>query len=85
MNPVVKAPFYGIRIKAVSSFSLAGLAVDENCRILRRDGSVIPNLYGAGELICGNITGGERYTGSGSQVASGLYERKIIADAISMK
>ena len=83
MSPILEAPFYGITTKAVSSFSLAGLAVDENCRILREDGSVIPNLFGAGELICGNITGGERYTGSGSQVGPSLYEGRIIADAIS--
>ena len=83
MSPILEAPFYGIKTKAVSSFSLAGLAVDENCRILREDGSVIPNLFGAGELICGNITGGERYTGSGSQVGPSLYEGRIIADAIA--
>lgn len=85
MSPILAAPFYGIRTRAVSSFSLAGLAVDEDCRILREDGSAIPHLFGAGELICGNITGGERYTGSGSQVGSGLYEGKIIAEAIAEK
>ena len=31
----------------------------------------------------GNITGGERYTGSGSQVGPSLYEGRIIADAIA--
>ena len=83
MAPILEAPFYGIKTRAVSSFSLAGLAVDEDCRILREDGTATPNLFGAGELICGNITGGERYTGSGSQVGSGLHEGKIIAAAIT--
>lgn len=85
MSPILEAPFYGIKTKAVSSFSLAGLAVDEDCRIIREDGTPIPNLFGAGELICGNITGGERYTGSGSQVGPSLYEGRIIADALAAK
>ena len=82
MAPVLEAPFYAIKTKDVSSFCLSGLAVDENCRILKEDGSVIENLYGAGELICGNITAGY-YTGSGSQVGPGMYEGKIIAEDIS--
>lgn len=82
MVPVLEAPYYGVTIKAVSSFSLAGLAVDENCRIIREDGSAIENLYGAGELICGNLTPGY-YPGSGTQVGAGLYEGKIIADDIA--
>lgn len=82
MAPILEAPFYAIRTKDVSSFCLSGLAVDENCRILTEDGSVIGNLYGAGELICGNITAGY-YTGSGSQVGPGMYEGKIIADDIA--
>ena len=82
MAPVLEAPFYAITTKDVSSFCLAGLAVDENCRILKEDGSEIVNLYGAGELICGNITAGY-YTGSGSQIGPGMYEGKIIADDIA--
>ena len=82
MAPVKEAPFYAIRTKDVSSFCLSGLAVDGNCRILKEDGSVIENLYGAGELICGNLTAGY-YTGSGSQVGAALYEGKIIADDIA--
>ena len=81
MAPVTQAPYYAIKIRPVSSFSLAGLAVDESCHIIKEDGSVIPNLYGAGELICGNLTAG-RYTGSGTQVGCGLYEGAIIAEDI---
>jgi succinate dehydrogenase/fumarate reductase flavoprotein subunit/uncharacterized protein with FMN-binding domain len=81
MAPATEAPFYAVKIKAVSSFSLAGLAVDENCKIVKEDGTPIENLYGAGELICGNLTAGY-YTGSGTQVGSGLYEGKIIANDI---
>jgi fumarate reductase flavoprotein subunit len=81
MAPVTVAPYYAVKIKAVSSFSLAGLAVDENCKIIKEDGTPIENLYGAGELISGNLTAGY-YTGSGTQVGSGLYEGKIIANDI---
>lgn len=82
LSPVLEAPFYGVKIKAVSSFSLAGLKASEYCEILKEDGQPIPNLYGAGELICGNLFYGT-YSGSGSQVGAGLYEGRIIADVIA--
>lgn len=80
--PVLKAPFYAVRTKAVTSFSLAGLKTNEFCEILKEDGQPIPNLYGAGELICGNLFYGT-YSGSGSQIGSAIYEGRIIADSIS--
>ncbi len=80
--PVVEAPFYAVKTKAVTSFSLAGLKTDGFCRILNKEGQPIPNLYGAGELISGNMFYGT-YSGSGSQVGSAIYEGKIIADSIT--
>lgn len=82
MSPVLEAPFYGVTIKGVSAFSLAGLAVDGTCRVITEDGAPIENLYGAGELICGGIAS-PYYPGSGTQVGSGLYEGRIIADDIA--
>ncbi len=82
LAPVLKAPYYAVKTYAVTSFSLAGLKTDEDCKILNEDGLPIENLYGAGELICGNIFYGT-YSGSGSQVGSAVYEGRIVADSIS--
>lgn len=82
MGSLTEAPYYALKIDGVSFASLAGLVADEKCHIVKEDGTVIENLYGAGELISGNILQG-RYAGSGSQVGAALYEGKIIADDIA--
>ena len=56
---------------------LMGLATDEYCRILGEDGQPIEGLYGAGELIIGNLCGGTkdgaRYPSCGTCLAAGIY------------
>ena len=82
MTPATKAPYYAIETHLVSFGVTAGLAADENCNILTEDGTPIEGLYGAGEVVVGNIMSG-RYTGSGSQIGPAIYEGRIIADAVS--
>lgn len=45
-------------------FTLTGLEVDENCRVMNTDGQVIPNLYAAGEIAFGNCFFDEYVCGS---------------------
>ncbi|MDO4623644.1 MAG: FAD-dependent oxidoreductase [Eubacteriales bacterium] len=82
MKSLSQAPYFALKMDGVSFAGLAGLVVDDTCHILNADNEVIPNLYGAGELVGSNILQG-RYAGSGSQVGPSLYEGKIIADAIA--
>lgn len=82
MGSLTEAPYFALKMDGVSFASLAGLVADENCHIVKEDGTWIENLYGAGELVSGNILQG-RYAGSGSQVGAALYEGKIIADDIA--
>lgn len=49
--PITKAPFYAIRLRAWNLTAYAGLAVDGQLRVIRRDGKPIGNLYAAGELL----------------------------------
>ena len=42
-------PYYGIYTQRFSEAAMGGLMVDEKCRVLRNDGSIIPGLYGVGD------------------------------------
>lgn len=57
MRAVEQGPFYAFTLRAMVLDSMVGLKTDGECRILREDGSAIPNLLGAGSVIFGgNIT-----------------------------
>jgi fumarate reductase flavoprotein subunit len=49
--PIAHAPFYAIELRSWVLTDYGGLAVDGRLRVVRRDGSPIPNLYAAGELL----------------------------------
>ncbi|MBP3655381.1 MAG: FAD-dependent oxidoreductase [Clostridia bacterium] len=55
IKPVTQGPFYGCRRSACVMGTIPGLAVDENLKVLREDGTAIENLYAAGEVMFGNV------------------------------
>jgi len=57
--PISKAPYYAIQLQGYSILVFGGVAVDPSYRVIRKDGSPIPNLYAAGEVL-----GKAAYTGS---------------------
>lgn len=61
--PIGQAPFYAIRSQASQIISFAGLAVDEQLRVRRVQGSSIPNLFAAGELLGAGQLMGKCYFG----------------------
>jgi fumarate reductase flavoprotein subunit len=46
-------PFYGVRVGAALLQTLGGLAIDTHARVLRADGTPIPNLYAGGGAAVG--------------------------------
>jgi len=58
-----KPPFYAIRHQGTSITSTAGVAVNERLQIVRRDGSAVPNLYAAGEILGSGATQGQAFCG----------------------
>ena len=57
--PIAKPPFYAVRLQGTTLLSWAGLAVDDQLRVIAQDDRPIANLYAAGEVIgagatCGN-------------------------------
>ncbi len=55
--PIAKAPFYAVPICAGITYTMGGLAIDADARVLREDGSVITGLYAAGAAT-GGLEGG---------------------------
>lgn len=49
--PIAKGPFYAVELSSWALTDYAGLAVDGQLRVIRKDGSPIKNLYAAGELL----------------------------------
>ncbi|WP_157219091.1 FAD-dependent oxidoreductase [Flavisphingomonas formosensis] len=56
-------PFYAIRMQGSSISGAVGLAVDDALRVIRKDGSVIENLYAIGELLGSGQTMGKAACG----------------------
>ncbi len=57
-----KGPYLAARFQGWTLFSFAGLAADASLRVLRADGTPIPNLFAAGEILGATATSGQAYT-----------------------
>ncbi len=49
----LSAPFHAVRVTGALFHTQGGLVVDEHARVLRPDGTSLPNLYAAGGAACG--------------------------------
>ena len=48
-------PFYAYPLRPGITFTYLGVAVDGRARVLKRDGTVFPNVFAAGEIMAGMI------------------------------
>lgn len=79
MRPIEEGPYYAFRLRPILMSSMVGLKADGECRILREDGSAIPNLFGAGNVIFGgNITS---YYVAAHGVGTAVYTGDLAAAA----
>lgn len=58
-EPLRTAPYYAIRLWPKVHYTMGGLNIDREARVLDLEGVVIPGLYAAGEL-CGGVHGASR-------------------------
>lgn len=58
-----RAPFYALRIQGAAVSSAVGLAVNDSLQVTRENGSVIPGLWAAGEIIGASQTMGRAVCG----------------------
>ncbi|MGE0734923.1 MAG: FAD-dependent oxidoreductase [Alphaproteobacteria bacterium] len=52
-KPALTPPYYGVRVTGSLFHTQGGLVVDGSGRVLRADGSRLPNLFAAGGAACG--------------------------------
>jgi fumarate reductase flavoprotein subunit len=57
--PIAVAPFLAIPLCAGITYTMGGIRIDGDARVLREDGVAIPGLYAAGSTT-GGIEGGPR-------------------------
>ena len=82
----LSAPFYAIKVTGALFHTQGGLDIDEQCRVLREDGTALPNLLAAGGAargVSGNAVWGY-LSGNGllSAVAGGAIAAKTIAQLL---
>ncbi|MBM3599560.1 MAG: FAD-dependent oxidoreductase [Alphaproteobacteria bacterium] len=73
-KPPLAAPFHGVKVTGALFHTQGGLLVDGNARVLRADGTALPNLFAAGGAACG-VSGPECWgylSGNGLLAAIGL-------------
>ena len=74
---LAKGPFYAVRLTGWTVITFAGIAVDGALRVIRSDGTPIPNLYAAGEAIGAGATSGNAYT-NGAMVTPALTFGRLL-------
>ena len=81
IRKIEKAPFYAIKATGLTVLSPAGLAVDNNLQVLKKDGTRIPNLYAAGEILGFGRTSGNAFVG-GLSLTPALTFGKILGEKV---
>lgn len=82
LRPLVKGPFYAVKMVLSDLGTCGGLKADERARVLREDGGAIAGLYAIGNTAANAF--GTTYPGAGATIAQGLVYGYIAArDAAS--
>jgi len=77
LRPLVKGPFYAVKMVLSDLGTCGGLQVDEHARVLREDGSVVAGLYAIGNVAANAF--GVSYPGAGATIAQGLVYGYVAA------
>ena len=70
-------PYYAVRHHGIAVVSFAGLAIDEQLRVLAKDGKPVPNLYAAGEILGKSLLSGRSFVGGMSLLPAITFARII--------
>lgn len=79
--PIREKPFYAIRVQSSQLIGFAGLAVDNRLRVLRENGTSVPNLYAAGEVLGAGQLMGKCYFG-GMMVTPALALGRLLGKEV---
>ncbi|OHT91135.1 3-ketosteroid-delta-1-dehydrogenase [Mycobacterium syngnathidarum] len=77
LRPLVKGPFYAVKMVLSDLGTCGGLRADAHAHVLREDGTVIDGLYAIGNTAANAF--GHTYPGAGATIAQGLVYGYIAA------
>ncbi|WP_328355229.1 3-ketosteroid-delta-1-dehydrogenase [Mycobacterium sp. NBC_00419] len=77
LRPLVKGPFYAVKMVLSDLGTCGGLRADDRARVLREDGAIIDGLYAIGNTAANAF--GNTYPGAGATIAQGLVFGYIAA------
>jgi len=77
LRPLVKGPFYAVKMVLSDLGTCGGLRADDQARVLREDDTVIDGLYAIGNTAANAF--GHTYPGAGATIAQGLVYGYIAA------
>jgi succinate dehydrogenase/fumarate reductase flavoprotein subunit len=77
LRPLVKGPFYAVKMVLSDLGTCGGLKTDARARVLREDGGTIAGLYAIGNTAANAF--GTTYPGAGATIAQGLVYGYIAA------
>ena len=77
LRRIERAPFYAVHAGGVTVVSPAGLNADERLRVLKPDGTPIPNLYAAGEVLGFGRLSGKGFVGGMSLMPALTFGRLL--------
>ncbi len=80
-SSIGNGPFYALRMQGSATSSAVGLAVNNTLQVIRTDGSAIPNLYAAGELLGAGQTMGKAACG-GMMVTPALTFGRLLGERL---
>jgi tricarballylate dehydrogenase len=69
-QPIDTPPYYGIAMRPGITFTYLGVAVTDQARVLRTDGTPFGNVFAAGEIMSGNILSTGYLAGFGLTIGS---------------
>ncbi|MER6900232.1 FAD-binding protein, partial [Amycolatopsis sp. NPDC000740] len=81
LGELAKAPYYAVRVVPGDLGTKGGLRIDENARVLREDGTVVPGLYAAGNT--GAPVMGRTYAGPGATIGPAMVFGYLAAQALA--
>lgn len=81
LAPIDKPPYYAVEFVAGDLGTKGGLVTDENARVLRGDGTVIPGLYAIGNTSASVM--GNTYPGAGSTIGPSMTFGYVAAKHIA--
>ncbi|MNR31445.1 3-oxosteroid 1-dehydrogenase [compost metagenome] len=70
LAPLLKAPFYAVKVDAGDIGTKGGLLTDVHARVLREDGTPITGLYAIGNSAASMM--GRTYPGAGSTIGPAM-------------